>query len=306
MTEQPEQPKQLPSPEEMIATFQSDPDDAAFIPAMEIFETIQSLDKPEEDEIEISYDVLDEERRKREIMRMAELSDLSKQFLMELSRAIKTGEWHVTDVICKHVHYYLVSSADFNKAVKGGATKEKIQLYGAEGEPWLTDITAKRVGYLPHLAEPEPIPVFVLLCSPWMVHQGITADEITKKFTTKDMEQVKDAVETYQTRLISAFAIDRAKEAKSWRDIANQRTVSTKDQAEAILARLMMLKRMVDEQMGGLGHIKTTTRITGFIKRHKKAVGLFIIFLIIIGIILGIVYWRGLMMLPYAIGGGIS
>jgi hypothetical protein len=210
---------------------------------------------------------------------------LAQEFIREVTEPIQAGDWCVDDVITKHLHYYLIMPTSFPVAILKHATKAKIKLHGSRVEVTLSDIEGKRVGWLPHHLEPKPIPAILLTASPWMNHKGLLALEVTQKFSNEDLMKITEAVDAYQTRIIGALTADLARDAKAWKEIANQRAISAYDQALNIVQILLITEYLWKEEWGGINVRKFQVRARKWYREHKRSVNC-VVFLIIVALCL--------------------
>jgi hypothetical protein len=233
---------------------------------------------------------------------IAQIRKVSRELLMEISQPISAGHWHLTYVRCKYIHYYAITPVEFPVAVLENPSEVKIRLHGTEVWVKIRDIEGVRKGWLPHIFEPDPIPVFLITSSPWMNMQGITAAEVTSKFTSQDLEDLAEGVEAYQTRLIGSLTVDIARDRKAWMDIAGRRARTSYDQALRTLLLLFMYEAVWGEEEGKVGGLPWLYTQRHWVGQHKKGVAIGVGVIILILVVAGVL---GFFMLRLGALGGV-
>jgi len=230
---------------------------------------------------------------KQEVPPSKSLEDAGLDFILELTRPIRVGRWHITDFVGEYIHVFFITEESYETTVWKNKVKAAITLFGMRKKVDLSDVMGKRVGYLPHLFEAESIPAILIMASGRMIHRGIPGSAVDKEFTKEDMQKIVKGVEAYQTGVLRSHAIDLAKKVKEWMMIANQRVMDSWETTQILMRYFMLLFRLVDEKLAKqAGGLPWTTRITKFVKSHKRGVGILIFILVVAAAIIGTLWWN--------------
>lgn len=116
------------------------------------------------------------------------LLPLQKLILAEISQPITAGNYFVLDLQTTHRHEIIVSPADKEDVLV--TFREKIDVKELEAWAEVCDWTRVRVASIWHRLENRVVPIYLLVCSPWHVREGIDVAAYRTEFTPEDVQEV--------------------------------------------------------------------------------------------------------------------